>query len=138
MHPKASVWRRLHKSRDPLDRVLGYLDFRKGLLKEEVAEFSRRAGTIVQEVYGAHAEIREVCDASISGHVAPLEADIAEAMKLYGVPEKWSAQSLALYAQAVLEGSFILAKAKGRPEVAATSIDHLRRYIELLFKPAEH
>jgi TetR/AcrR family transcriptional repressor of nem operon len=138
MHPKASVWRRSHKSRDPLDRVLGYLDFCKGLLKGEVAELSCLAGTIVQEVYGTHAEIREACDASISGHVALLEADIAEAMKLYEVRAKWSAQSLALYTKAVLQGSFILAKAKGGPEVAATSIDHLRRYIELLFKPAEH
>ena len=138
MHPKASVWRRSHNSRDPLDRVLGYLDFCKGLLEGEVAEFSCLAGTTVQGGYGTHAEIGEACDASISGHVAPLEADIAEAMKLYGVRAKWSAQSLALYTQAVLQGSFILAKAKGGPEVAATSIDHLRRYIELLFKPAEH
>jgi TetR/AcrR family transcriptional repressor of nem operon len=123
-----------HKHRDPLDRVLGYLDFRKALLKGEVAEFSCLAGTMVQEVYGTHAEIREACDASISDHVATLGADIAEAMKLYGVRQKWSAQSLALHTQAVLQGAFILAKAKGGPEVAAASIDHLRRYIELLFK----
>jgi len=123
-----------HKHRDPLDRVLGYLDFRKALLKGEVAEFSCLAGTMVQEVYGTHAEIREACDACFSDHAATLEADIAEAMKVYGVRAKWSAQSLALYAQAVLQGAFILAKAKGGPNVAAASIDHLRRYVELLFK----
>jgi hypothetical protein len=33
----------------------------------------------------------------------------------------------------VLQGAFILAKAKGSAAVAETSIDHLRRYIELLF-----
>jgi TetR/AcrR family transcriptional regulator, transcriptional repressor for nem operon len=123
-----------HKHRDPLDRLLSYLDFRKSLLKGKVAEFSCLAGTMVQEVYATHAEIREACDASISAHVATLEADIAEAMKLYGVRAKWSAQSLALYIQTVLQGAFILAKAKGGPDVAAASIDHLRRYIELLFK----
>ena len=138
MHPKASVWRRPHRSRDPLDRVLGYLDFCKELLEGEAAEFSWLSGTMVQDVYGTHAEMREACDASISGHVAPLEADIAEAMRLYGVRGTWSAQSLALYTQAALQGSFILAKTKGEPEAAAASIDHLRRYIELLFKPAEH
>jgi TetR/AcrR family transcriptional regulator, transcriptional repressor for nem operon len=127
-----------HKHRDPLDRVLGYLDFRKELLKGEVAEFSCLAGTMVQEVYRTHAEIREACDASISGQAATLEADIAEAMKLYGVRAKGSAQSLALHTQAVLQGAFILAKAKGGPDVAAASIDHLRRYIELLFKTGEH
>lgn len=122
-----------HKHRDPLDRVLGYLDFRKALLKGEVADFTCLAGTIVQEAYGTHARIREACDASLSGLVATLEADIAEAMKVYGVRAKWSAQSLALYTQAVLQGAFILAKAKGGPDVAAASVDHLRRYIELLF-----
>ena len=127
-----------HKHRDPLDRVLGYLDFRKGLLKGKVAEFSCLAGTLVQEIYGTHAEIREACDASISDQAATLEADIAEAMKLYGIRAKWSAQSLALHTQAVLQGSFILAKAKGGPDVAAASIDHLHRYVELLFKTAEH
>jgi TetR/AcrR family transcriptional repressor of nem operon len=123
-----------HKHRDPLDRVLAYLDFRKALLKGEIAEFSCLVGTMVQEVYGTHAEIREACAASLSGHAAMVEADIAAAMKLYGVLEKWSAHSLAIHAQAVLQGAFILAKATGRSDVAAGSIDHLRRYIELLFK----
>jgi TetR/AcrR family transcriptional regulator, transcriptional repressor for nem operon len=127
-----------HMHRDPLDRVLAYLDFRKALLKGEVAEFTCLPGTMVQEVYGTHAEIRAACDACISGHAATLEADITEAMKLYGVRQKWSAQSLAFHTQVVLQGAFILAKAKGGPDVAAASIDHLRRYIELLFKTGGH
>lgn len=122
-----------HKHRDPLDRVLGYLDFRKTLLKGGVAQFTCLAGTIVQEAYATHAGIREACDASISGDAATLEADIAAAMKVYGVRAKWSAQSLALHTCAVLQGAFILAKAKGGPDVAAASVDHLRRYVELLF-----
>lgn len=127
-----------HEHRDPLDRVLGYLDFRKGLLKGEVARFSCLAGTMVQELYGTHAEIRAACDASISGQAATLEADIAEAMQLYGIRADWSAQSLALYTQTVLQGSFILAKAKGGPDVAVASIEHLRRYVELLFTARKH
>ena len=42
-------------------------------------------------------------------------------------------KSLALHTQAVLQGAFILAKATGGAPIAADSIDHLRRYIELLF-----
>jgi TetR/AcrR family transcriptional regulator, transcriptional repressor for nem operon len=122
-----------HRHDDPLDRILGYLEFRKALLRGAVAQFSCLAGTLVQEVYETHAEIRAACDASISEHAATLEADIAAAMKLHNVRAKWSAQSLALHVQAVLQGSFILAKAKGGPDVAAANIDHLRRYIELLF-----
>jgi hypothetical protein len=35
--------------------------------------------------------------------------------------------------QAVLQGSFIFAKAKQGPEVAAQCIAHLRRYLQMLF-----
>jgi TetR/AcrR family transcriptional regulator, transcriptional repressor for nem operon len=35
--------------------------------------------------------------------------------------------------QAVLQGAFVLAKAKGDAAIAGESIDHLRRYIKLLF-----
>ena len=45
------------------------------------------------------------------------------------VPD-WTAKSLALHIQAVIQGAFILAKAAGGAEIAADSIDHLRRYIE--------
>jgi TetR/AcrR family transcriptional repressor of nem operon len=55
-------------------------------------------------------------------------------MAKYGV-KGISAKSLALHTQAVLQGAFVLAKAKGGASVAADSIDHLRRYVELLFQP---
>jgi len=122
-----------HAPKDPLDRVLGYIDFRRALLKGDVPDFTCLVGTMVQEVYETSPAIREACDASISGHAEKLEADIAEAMKLYGVKDVFTAQSLALHTQAVLQGAFILAKAKGGAEIAIESVDHLHRYIELLF-----
>jgi TetR/AcrR family transcriptional repressor of nem operon len=123
-----------HDHKDPLERVLGYLDFRKALLRGEVSEFTCLAGTMVQETFVSAPAIRRACDASISVHAAKLEADIADAVKLYGVSAQWTAESLALHTQAVLQGAFILAKAKSGAEVAASSIDHLKRYIELLFR----
>lgn len=125
-----------HKHSDPLDRVLGYLDFRKALLKGELAEFTCLVGTMVQEVYQTNPEIRAACEASIIGHVAEIEVDIAKAMKRYRIRGSWSAASLALHTQAVIQGAFILAKAKGGAAIAAASIDHLRRYIQLLFGSA--
>ena len=123
-----------HRFADPLDRILGYLDFRKALLHgEEVAEFTCLAGTMVQEAYETHPDIRDACDSSISTHAAQLQVDIAEAMKRYRVRAPWTAESLALHTQVVLQGAFILAKAKGSSAVAEASIDHLRRYVELLF-----
>jgi TetR/AcrR family transcriptional repressor of nem operon len=125
-----------HQHSDPLDRVLGYLDFRKAILKGEIAEFTCLVGTMVQEIYGTNPDIREACEASISGHAAKVAADIAEAMRRYRIRAPWTAESLALHTQAVLQGAFIMAKAKGGASIAATSIDHLHRYIKLLFQPA--
>lgn len=118
---------------DPLDRVLGYIEFRKAHLRGPVAEFSCLVGTMVQEVYATHPDIRRACDASISEQAAKLESDIAGAMKRYRIHASWTARSLALHAHAVLQGAFILAKAKGGSSAAEASVDHLHRYMELLF-----
>lgn len=123
-----------HSHADPLERVLGYLEFRKSILKGGVPEFTCLVGTMVQETFQTCDAIRTACDASISTHAEKVETDIAEAMTLYGIEAEWTAKSLALHTQAVLQGAFILAKAKGGPEIAVESVDHLRRYIKLLFQ----
>lgn len=122
-----------HDLPDPLDRVLGYIDFRKTLLQGAIPEFTCLVGTMVQETFETDPGIRDACEECISGHASTVAADIAAAMEAYGIEAEWTAESLALHTQAVLQGAFILAKAKGGPEIAAESVDHLRRYIELLF-----
>jgi TetR/AcrR family transcriptional repressor of nem operon len=120
---------------DPLERLLAYIEFRKALLQGDLPDFTCFVGTMVQEVYGTHPSIREACEQSIAGHASTLEPDIAEAIRKYGIAADWTPASLALYTQAVLQGAFILAKAKEGPEVAAACLDHLRRYFEMLFTP---
>jgi TetR/AcrR family transcriptional repressor of nem operon len=122
-----------HEHGDPLERVLGYLDFRKAMIKGEIPEFTCLVGTMVQEIYETSPQIREACEASICAHAAKLESDIADAMTLYRIRAPWTAEDLALHTQAVLQGAFVLAKAKGNSAVVEASIDHLRRYVELLF-----
>lgn len=122
-----------HAYADPLDRILGYLDCRLSLLRGPVSEFTCLVGTLVQEAYDSSPAIRAACDACISGHAERLEADIAQAMQDHGIAADWTAHGLALHTQAVIQGALILAKAKGGAAVAADSIRHLRRYIELLF-----
>ena len=122
-----------HKHADPLDRVFGYIDFRRAILQGALPEFTCFVGTMVQEAYGSHPAIRDACARSITGHAQTLEADIEAAMRNHGIAGEFTAQSLALHTQAVIQGAFIVAKATGGPEAAAQSIDHLRRYFELLF-----
>jgi TetR/AcrR family transcriptional repressor of nem operon len=122
-----------HKPADPVDRVLGYIEFRKQLLRGPVAEYTCLLGTLIQEVYDTNPPIREACEASISYHVATLMTDI-EAAKAANAPgATWTAESLALHTQAVMQGSFIIAKARYDANSAADSVDHLKRYVAGLF-----
>ncbi len=120
---------------DPLDRLLGYVDFRIAILRGELPDFTCLLGTMVQETYDTHPAIREACDVHISSHAAAVARNIAEAKSRYAPDAPWSAESLGLFTQAVIQGSFILAKAKHGPEIAADCLGHLRRYLETQFKP---
>lgn len=122
-----------HEPPDPLERLIAYIDFRKKILTGDLPEFTCFAGTIIQEAYRTHPEISAACERGIAAHAKTLDADIRAAMRKYGVRGRWSAESLALHIQAVIQGGFILAKAKGSAAVAAESLDHLRLYIEQLF-----
>lgn len=126
-----------HDHADPLDRVLAYIDFRAALIEGAPADFTCLAGTMVQEAFAASDEIRAACEASIFGHAATLEADIEAAVAKYKIEGDWTAKSLALHTQAVLQGAFILAKAQGGPEIAREMAGHLKRYVELLFKQSK-
>lgn len=118
---------------DPLDRILGYIDFRKTLIRGEPTDFSCFAGTMVQEVFDTHPAIRDACRSTIFGHAEILEADIAAAMRQRHCDANWTAKSLAFHMQGVCQGAFILAKAENGLDAALACLDHLRRYVELLF-----
>jgi len=122
-----------HEPADPLERGLAYIDFRRSLIDGDPAEFTCLVGTMTQEVFDTHPAIREACRASIFGHAATLEPDIAAAIEARGMKPEWTAASLAAHMQAVLQGAFILAKATGDRAVALETIDHLERYVRLLF-----
>ena len=127
-----------HDLADPLDRVLAYIDFRRQLLAGELPDYTCLVGTMVQETYLTAPQIRDACHASIEGHALTLVPDIQAAMDARGMRDTgWTAESLALHTQAVLQGAFILAKAKDSVSVAIDSINHLKRYVTLLFSHPE-
>ncbi|MDQ0462735.1 TetR/AcrR family transcriptional repressor of nem operon [Caulobacter ginsengisoli] len=123
-----------HAGAGPLERLLGYVDFRKAILTGDLTEFTCFAGNIVQEAWRSHPQISGPLADNIVSHGKTLQADIEAAMIQYGVKADWTAESLALHIQAVVQGGFIMAKATGGAAAAAQSLDHLRRYLELTFK----
>jgi TetR/AcrR family transcriptional repressor of nem operon len=85
-----------HAHSDPLERVLAYPDFRKSILRGEIAEFTCLVGTMTQEVYESSPAVRDACATSIFGHAATLESDIVAAMRARGVKGEWTAASLGI------------------------------------------
>jgi TetR/AcrR family transcriptional regulator, transcriptional repressor for nem operon len=122
-----------HQLATSRERVLGYLDFRIALIRGTLAEFTCLAGTMTQEVFLSNPAIRDACCASMSDHAETLVEDISDALKKSRADASITARSLALHTQTVLQGAFILAKARNDPEIAIESITHLRRYFEFLF-----
>ena len=121
-----------HAKTEPLDRLLGYVSFRKEMLKGDVWEWSCYAGTTIQETHETYPAIRDACAKSITHHVAMLRGMIDEALRDHPVPGL-RAESLAVHIQAVIQGAFVMAKARQDRQAAADSIEHLHRYIQLMF-----
>jgi TetR/AcrR family transcriptional regulator, transcriptional repressor for nem operon len=122
---------------DPLARVLAHIDFRLAMLDGPVEAFTCFVGTMVQEAYATSPAIRAACDASITAYAERLAEDVQAAIEAYGPRDGLTALDLAFHIQAVLQGAFILAKAKDDPAIARASVTHLKRYIEMLFGKKE-
>ena len=119
-----------HDHEDPVDRILGYLDFRASLISGSPADYTCLVGTMTQEAFDTNPAVRDACAASIFGHAATLEADLAAALAEGERPDGASAASLARHTQTVLQGAFVLSKAANDPDLVLEAIDHLRSYFE--------
>lgn len=120
---------------DPRERILAYIDFRAQIVQGDLADVTCLLGTMVQETFDSHPAIRAACREGIEGHAQTLVPMIAEAKALYAPDADWTAESLALYTQAALQGAFIIAKAQGDSNIAVQCIAHLRRYVAGLLTP---
>ena len=122
-----------HAAKDPLDRLLGYVDFREQLLAGELAEYTCLLGTLAQETYDSHPNIRIAVEHELAVHIEALLPDIRAAKQLHAPKADWTPESLGYFIQSVLQGAFIFAKARQGPEVARETLTHLRNYLVLAF-----
>jgi len=121
-----------HGANAPVDRVLGYLTLRDHLVAGRPEQFTCLVGTMAQEVFADRPDVRDACGASILGHAATLEDDIAQALASAAAPIDVDAGSLARFTQVVLQGAFVVAKATDDDAVVHDAIAHLRRYFVAL------
>ena len=122
-----------HAAEDPLDRLLGYVDLREQLLGGALAEYTCLLGTLAQETYDSHPNIRVAVERELAVHIEGLLPDLRAAKKRYAPKAGWTPESLGYHIQSVLQGAFIFAKARQGPEVAREALAHLRNYLVLVF-----
>ena len=115
--------------KDPLFRVLGYVDFRIAILKGSLPQYTCLLGTMVQETFETYPRVRDACNGGISAHAHTVALDIALAKAQYAPDAVWDPETVALYTQAVIQGAFILAKAQGSAAIAAQCIEQLRNHV---------
>ena len=118
---------------DPLDRVLGHIDFRMAMIAGPAEDYSCFVGTMVQEAFATSDALREASGASITAYGERLAQDFKQAIDRYGIADGITALGVAYHVQAVLQGAFVLAKAKGDPAYARDTVAHLKRYVSMLF-----
>jgi TetR/AcrR family transcriptional regulator, transcriptional repressor for nem operon len=133
MRAKACLVQTDPEAADPVDQLFAYLDSRKAMMAGELPDWTCFAGTMIQEVYATHPALRDACQKTMSENAQALTEIITAAMRHRKIDAGWTAESLAQYIQTVIQGAFILAKGQGEAETAHESMDHLRRYVELLF-----
>ena len=96
--------------------------------------FTCFAGTTVQETFAAPRPFaRPAAHASPTTRSAWWRISTPPSRK-YRPREAVTAEGLALYTQTVLQGGFVLAKAKGDAGPLLDGIAHLKRYLQLLFQ----
>ena len=127
-----------HQAADPLDRLLGYVDFRAAILSGELPEYTCLLGTLVQETYDTHPDIRHACDRALSRGIDELTRDVALARQRYCPTAEWTAESVGYFMQSVLQGAFIFAKSTQNAAVIRDCLAHLRRYLQMLFSKPDN
>ncbi len=121
---------------DPLERVLGRLDF----VKESATEVkgSTRGwgcliGMFAQELSFTNSRLRKMCDEHFAAIAKDFEADLAEAKARHAPGAAFEPGKVALMYVSVVQGSLILAKAARNKGALAENIAQFRAYVEGLF-----
>lgn len=123
-----------HHEEDPAKRLIAYVRFRIAILDRSVEAFSCLVGAMANEVYRTHPVIRDACARTIEAHALSFAPAIKAAMESRGMSNSaFTPESLAMFIHGTLQGAFVLAKATDGADVARRNIEHLERYLVMLF-----
>jgi TetR/AcrR family transcriptional regulator, transcriptional repressor for nem operon len=117
---------------DPRDRVFAYLEMMVAGASDPFVANGCLIGNLGQELSRAKPLVRHVIAERFEKWTDLLEADLAEAKRLYVPFAKWSPRTVARQIISLFEGSLILVKATGDPAVLRDNAAHFGSYLRVL------
>lgn len=121
------------KKEDPLDRVLGWMDFAIEQSRHPEMLKGCLLGTFSQELAQTHKAIQKECDLRFCDWTGHIRKDLDEAVERHKPRGPIDTATLASHLVACLEGAIILAKAKGDGRPIRDTLEHCRAYVSSLF-----
>ncbi len=118
---------------DPVQRVLGFVDYAAELTKNAGGPTGCLLGTVTQERGNVDRGICETCEDGFNEWLAPFRSSLDEALANRPPREPVDSKELLDFFLCVFEGAMILGKLRGDPSAVTNQLAHYRRYIELLF-----
>jgi len=122
------------KLADPLDRVLGRLDY----VKESYGSPSQVTkgcliGMFAQELSSTNPVLRNVSQEAFLRVAADFEKDLAEAKALHAPGVDFNPKKLSLFYVSIIQGGLLMAKAATSNAVLMDNIEQFRTHIQNLF-----
>ena len=112
---------------DPVDRLMGCMDFYAAMFADANQLKSCLAGTIAQEIFDSHPTLRDACNQCFVGVEAGFVELIRDAIADTGIDV--DATALARLWTGTIQGSLILYKASQDASVIKSNLMHVRAYI---------
>ena len=121
------------KLADPLQRVLGRLDFVIDSASSTKVTRGCLIGMLAQEISFREPELRKECQELFSRVAEDFRTDLAAAKAAYAAGAGFDPKNLATFYVSMIQGSLLVAKASNSNRVLIENVKQFRSMIELLF-----
>jgi TetR/AcrR family transcriptional repressor of nem operon len=118
--------------KDPYKRVFGQVDMAIEMNRNPKGSVGCIKGMLAHELSDTYPEIRQICSTLFENMAKDFAMDLKDAKARYG--GSFDPRSLAEHYIAVLQGAFILAKVQGSNKAVVGSLEHFKRYLQILIK----
>jgi len=118
---------------DPLDRILGMLDFIAGSASDPSSPKACLVGNLAQELSQTNPELRSCCEDSFNQWTRGLSSLLKEAQVAHPPRTRFDPDSVANMILSLIQGSIMVSKTRQDTNIFAENVRHCRSYIETLF-----